>query len=66
LQQALGWGSAVEEDLMGRADVYSQAGAPDPVLPAPVVLELARAHLNVDLPAHSQVEVDESRLSRSS
>lgn len=45
---------------MGRADVYSQAGAPDPVLPAPVVLELARAHLNVDLPAHTRVEVDES------
>jgi hygromycin-B 7''-O-kinase len=45
---------------MGRADVYSQPGAPDPVLPAPVVLELARAHLPVDLLAHAQVEVDES------
>jgi hygromycin-B 7''-O-kinase len=45
---------------MGRADVYSQPGAPDPVLPAPVVLELARAHLPAGLPADAQVEVDES------
>jgi hygromycin-B 7''-O-kinase len=45
---------------MGRADVYSQPGAPDPVLPAPVVRELARAHLPAGLPAHARVEVDES------
>jgi hygromycin-B 7''-O-kinase len=60
LQHALGWGPLFEEDLMGRADVYSQAGAPDPVLPAPVVLELARTHLPAGLPANAQVEVDES------
>jgi hypothetical protein len=45
---------------MGRADVYSQPDAPDPVLSDAVVRELARTHLPVDLPAHMHVQVDES------
>jgi hygromycin-B 7''-O-kinase len=45
---------------MGRADVYSQPEAPDPVLPAALVLRLARRHLPDDVLRDGAVEVDES------
>ncbi|TQN43677.1 aminoglycoside phosphotransferase (APT) family kinase protein [Blastococcus colisei] len=47
---------------MGRADVYSQPDAPDPVLPAALVAELGRGHLPDDLvlDGDATVEVDES------
>jgi len=47
---------------MGRADVYGQPGAPDPVLPAALVLQLSRRHLPDDLAPDGPVavEVDES------
>src|SRR5215218_6092713 len=47
---------------MGRADVYSQPDAPDPVLPATLVAELSRRHLPDDLvlDGDAAVEVDES------
>ena len=47
---------------MGRADVYSQPDAPDPVLPAALVAELSRRHLPDDLALDVDVavEVDES------
>jgi hygromycin-B 7''-O-kinase len=47
---------------MGRADVYSQPDAPDPVLPAALVAGLSRRHLPDDLALDGDeaVEVDES------
>jgi hygromycin-B 7''-O-kinase len=45
---------------MGRADVYSQPDAPDPVLPAELVRELIRPHLPDDFRPAGAVEVDES------
>jgi hygromycin-B 7''-O-kinase len=44
---------------MGRADVYSQPDAPDPVLPAELVRELAEAHLPTDVRL-AGMAVDES------
>jgi hygromycin-B 7''-O-kinase len=44
---------------MGRADVYSQPEAPDPVLPVALVRELARPHLP-DVQLDGGMEVDES------
>lgn len=45
---------------MGRADVYVQPDAPDPVLPADLVVELARPHLPGNAPIRSRMTVDES------
>jgi len=45
---------------MGRADVYSQPNAPDPVLPAEVVRQLAEAHLPADAQLAGGMAVDES------
>ncbi|SDY81298.1 Predicted kinase, aminoglycoside phosphotransferase (APT) family [Modestobacter sp. DSM 44400] len=45
---------------MGRADIYLQPDAPDPVLPEALVLALARAHLPVDIPVFTVDRVDES------
>jgi hygromycin-B 7''-O-kinase len=45
---------------MGRADVYSQPDAPDPVLPLELVQELARQHLPDDVRLTGGMEVDES------
>jgi hygromycin-B 7''-O-kinase len=45
---------------MGRADVYSQPEAPDPVLPVALVRELARPHLPDDVQLDGGMEVDES------
>jgi hygromycin-B 7''-O-kinase len=45
---------------MGRADVYSQPDAPDPVLPAELVRELAEAHLPADVRLADGMVVDES------
>ena len=45
---------------MGRADVYSQPGAPDPVLPAELVRELVRSHLPDEVGLSGGMEVDES------
>jgi hygromycin-B 7''-O-kinase len=45
---------------MGRADVYSQPNAPDPVLPAQVVRELAEAHLTSEVRLADGMAVDES------
>src|SRR5215213_11002011 len=45
---------------MGRADVYSQPEAPDPVLPAELVRELARPHLPDGVRLDGGMEVDES------
>jgi len=45
---------------MGRADVYSQPDAPDPLLPAELVRELAEPHLPSDLRLSDGMVVDES------
>lgn len=45
---------------MGRADVYSQPGAPDPVLSTELVRELAVAHLPADVEPAEGMVVDES------
>jgi aminoglycoside phosphotransferase (APT) family kinase protein len=45
---------------MGRADVYRQPDAPDPVLPAELVRELAEAHLPPDVRLAGGMAVDES------
>ena len=45
---------------MGRADVYSQPEAPDPVLPVELVRELARPHLPYGVQLDGGMEVDES------
>jgi hygromycin-B 7''-O-kinase len=45
---------------MGRADVYSQPDAPDPVLPTELVWELAEAHLPPGVRLAAGMEVDES------
>jgi hygromycin-B 7''-O-kinase len=45
---------------MGRADVYSQPEAPDPVLPVELVRELAPAYLPADVRLEGGMEVDES------
>jgi hygromycin-B 7''-O-kinase len=45
---------------MGRADVYSQPDAPDPVLPAELVRELAAAHLPPEVRLAAGMAVDES------
>ena len=45
---------------MGRGDTYSQPDAPDPVLGAGLVLELARAHLPAGWAVSTVLEVDES------
>jgi hygromycin-B 7''-O-kinase len=45
---------------MGRADVYSQPEAPDPVLPSELVLELARPHLPPGAQLDGGMQVDES------
>jgi hygromycin-B 7''-O-kinase len=45
---------------MGRADVYSQPDAPDPVLPAELVRELAAAHLPPAVRLSGGMVVDES------
>ena len=45
---------------MGRADVYSQPEAPDPVLPIELVRELARPHLPDGVRLDGGMEVDES------
>lgn len=45
---------------MGRSDTYRQPAAPDPVLPAALVLSLAGPHLPPGRPAHRVLEVDES------
>jgi hypothetical protein len=45
---------------MGRADVYSQPEAPDPVLPVELVQELARRHLPDDVRLSGGMEVNES------
>jgi hygromycin-B 7''-O-kinase len=45
---------------MGRADVYSQPEAPDPVLPTGLVRELAAAHLPADVRLAGGMAVDES------
>src|SRR5829696_5814749 len=53
LGRLLSWWTSTSTDrgwvLMGRADVYSQPDAPDPVLPAALVAELSRPHLPDDL-----------------
>src|SRR5215218_9663374 len=45
---------------MGRSDVYSQPDAPDPLLPAELVRELAESHLPSDLRLSDGTVVDES------
>jgi len=45
---------------MGRADVYSQPDAPDPVLPIDLVRELARPHLPDGVRLDGGMAVDES------
>jgi aminoglycoside phosphotransferase (APT) family kinase protein len=45
---------------MGRADVYSQPDAPDPVLPAELVRELAAMHLPPEVRLAGGMAVDES------
>ena len=45
---------------MGRADVYSQPEAPDPVLSTDLVHELARLHLPDGVRLGPGTEVDES------
>src|SRR3954470_19396169 len=45
---------------MGRADVYSQPDAPDPVLPAELVRELIADHLPPGLRLADRMAVDES------
>src|SRR5215218_1910607 len=45
---------------MGRSDVYSQPDAPDPLLPAELVRELAEPHLPSDLRLSDGMVVDES------
>jgi hygromycin-B 7''-O-kinase len=45
---------------VGRADVYSQPGAPDPVLPAEPVREMVRSHLPDEVGLSDGMEVDES------
>jgi aminoglycoside phosphotransferase (APT) family kinase protein len=45
---------------MGRADVYSQPEAPDPVLPVELVRELTRPHLPDGVQLDGGMEVDES------
>lgn len=45
---------------MGRSDTYSQPAAPDQVLPAALVLSLARPHLPAARTVHRVLEVDES------
>jgi len=45
---------------MGRADVYSQPDAPDPVLPADLVRKLAEAHLPPGVRLAGGMAVDES------
>jgi hygromycin-B 7''-O-kinase len=45
---------------MGRADVYSQPDAPDPLLPAELVRELVEPHLPSDLRLSDGMVVDES------
>jgi hygromycin-B 7''-O-kinase len=45
---------------MGRADVYSQPEAPDPVLPAELVREVAGSHLPDEIRLSRGMEVDES------
>src|SRR3954452_5166948 len=45
---------------MGRADVYSQPEAPDPVLPTELVRELIRPHVPADVQLGNDMEVDES------
>jgi hygromycin-B 7''-O-kinase len=45
---------------VGRADVYSQPVAPDPVLPEGLVRELVRSHLADELPLSPGMAVDES------
>ncbi len=45
---------------MGRADVYSQPDAPDPVLPTELVREIAEPHLPSDLRLSDGMVVEES------
>jgi hygromycin-B 7''-O-kinase len=45
---------------MGRADVYTQPDAPDPVLPVELVQELVAAHLPADVRLAAGMAVDES------
>jgi hygromycin-B 7''-O-kinase len=45
---------------MGRADVYTQPEAPDPVLPVELVRELAGPHVPADFSLTGGMEVDES------
>jgi len=48
------------EGTVGRADVYTRPGAPDPVLPVELVRELVRSHLPDGVRLSGGMEVDES------